>query len=108
MIGNAIKYRNQEAKENIINVNITIDERGSKIVVADNGIGIAEDKLPHVMEMFYRGSESSDGSGIGLYIVQKAVEKIEGTLEIESKPNEGTKFKIWLPTLSNLLTDQLN
>ena len=109
LIGNAIKYRNTEAKaENIVDVNISIDEKGSNIVVTDNGIGIAEDKLPHVMEMFYRGSESSDGSGIGLYIVQKAVEKIEGSLEIESKPNEGTKFKIWLPTLSNLLVDQLN
>jgi PAS domain S-box-containing protein len=108
LIGNAIKYRNTEANENIVDVNISIDEKGSKIIVTDNGIGIAEDKLPHVMEMFYRGSESSDGSGIGLYIVQKAVEKIEGSLEIESKPNEGTKFKIWLPTLSNLLTDQLN
>lgn len=108
LIGNAIKYRDQEAAENIVEVNISVDEKGSTIVVADNGIGIAEDKLPHVMEMFYRGSESSDGSGIGLYIVQKAVEKIDGKIEIESKPNEGTKFKIWLPSLSHLLIDQLN
>ncbi len=108
LIGNAIKYRDQVAKENIVEVNISIDEKGSTIVVADNGIGIAEDKLPHVMEMFYRGTESSDGSGIGLYIVQKAVEKIEGKIEIESKPNEGTKFKIWLPTLNPQLIDQLN
>jgi signal transduction histidine kinase len=108
LIGNAIKYRDQEATENIVEVNISIDEKGSTIVVADNGIGIAEDKLPHVMEMFYRGSEASEGSGIGLYIVQKAVEKIDGKIEIESKPNEGTKFKIWLPSLSHLLIDQLN
>lgn len=108
LIGNAIKYRNPEATENIVDVNISIDEKGCKIVVADNGIGIAEDKLPHVMEMFFRGSETSEGSGIGLYIVQKAVEKIDGTLEIESKLNEGTKFKIWLPSLSHLLIDQLN
>ncbi len=108
LIGNAIKYRDQEATENIVEVNISIDEKGATIVVADNGIGIAEDKLPHVMEMFYRGSEASEGSGIGLYIVQKAVEKIDGKIEIESKPNEGTKFKIWLPSLSHLLIDQLN
>ena len=108
LIGNAIKYRNPEATENIVEVNVTIDENSCKIVVSDNGIGIAEDKLPHVMEMFYRGAESSDGSGIGLYIVQKAVEKIDGTLKIESKVNEGTQFTILLPSLSHLHSEQLN
>jgi signal transduction histidine kinase len=108
LIGNAIKYRNLEATENIVEVNISFDEKGCNIVVSDNGIGIDEDKIPHVMEMFFRGTEASDGSGIGLYIVQKAVEKIEGTLEIESKVNKGTQFKIWLPSLNHLLADQLN
>jgi PAS domain S-box-containing protein len=108
LIGNAIKYRNPEATENIVDVNISIDEEGCVIIVSDNGIGIAEDKIPHVMEMFFRGTEASDGSGIGLYIVQKAVEKIEGTLVIESKINKGTQFKICLPSLNHLLTDQLN
>ena len=108
LIGNAIKYRNPDAKENIVEVNINLTKKGCEIVVADNGIGIAEDKIPHVMEMFYRGTESSDGSGIGLYIVQKAVEKIEGTINITSKPKEGTQFRIWLPSLSKTLTDQLN
>jgi signal transduction histidine kinase len=51
------------------------------------------------MEMFYRGTETSDGSGTGLYIVQKAVEKISGKLTLESILFEGTKFKIWLPSL---------
>lgn len=108
LIGNAIKYRNPEAPENIVDVNVVIDDKGCNITVADNGIGISADKLPHVMEMFYRGTETSDGSGIGLYIVQKAIEKIDGTLELESKINQGTKFKIWLPSLSKLHTDQLN
>ena len=105
LIGNAIKYRNPEAKENIVDVSITNTPKGCNIIVADNGIGIAEDKLPHIMEMFYRGTETSDGSGIGLYIVQKAVEKIDGTINIESNPNKGSEFKIWLPSLSHLHTD---
>ena len=108
LIGNAIKYRDPGATENIVEVNISDDENGCKIVVSDNGIGIAEDKIPHIMEMFFRGTESSDGSGIGLYIVQKAVEKIEGKIEIESKINKGTQFKILLPSLNHLLADQLN
>jgi PAS domain S-box-containing protein len=108
LIGNAIKYRNIDAKENIVEVSITLTKKGCEIVVADNGIGIAEDKIPHIMDMFYRGTESSDGSGIGLYIVQKAVEKIDGTIKITSKPKEGSQFRIWLPSLSKVLTDQLN
>jgi PAS domain S-box-containing protein len=103
LIGNAIKYRNPDVEENIVEVIVNISDTGCEIVVADNGIGIAEEKLPHVTEMFYRGTEESDGSGIGLYIVQKAIEKIEGTLKIVSKPLSGTKFEIWLPSLKKLI-----
>ena len=102
LISNAIKYRNQDAAENIIDIDIRINVDGCDITVADNGIGIPEDKLPHVMEMFYRGTESSDGSGIGLYIVQKAVDKVKGRLSIESVPKEGTSINIWLPSIRNL------
>jgi PAS domain S-box-containing protein len=106
LIGNAIKYRNPQASENFVEVTVSIDQKGCKIMVVDNGIGIEEDKLPHVLEMFYRGTESSDGSGIGLYIVQKAVEKIDGTLEIWSKINEGTKFQILLPSLGSIIKNR--
>ena len=102
LISNAIKYRNQDATESIIGIDIKVDHEGCDIIVADNGIGIPEDKLPYVMEMFYRGTESSDGSGIGLYIVQKAVDKVKGRLSIESVPNEGTSINIWLPSIGIL------
>ncbi|RLD20030.1 MAG: hypothetical protein DRI71_10980 [Bacteroidetes bacterium] len=103
LISNAIKYRNQDASENTIEVSVSIKVEGCDISVTDNGIGIPVDKLPHVMEMFYRGTEYSDGSGIGLYIVQKAVDKINGTLNIESTPGQGTTINIWLPSLRNLV-----
>ena len=100
LIGNAIKYRNQDVEENLVAVSVTNEQNGALIEVRDNGIGIAEEKLPHVLEMFYRGAETSDGSGIGLYIVQKAVEKLGGTIDIDSTPNKGSKFTIWLPSLA--------
>jgi PAS domain S-box-containing protein len=106
LIGNAIKYRNPQEPESIVEVTVAINPKGCKIIVVDNGIGIDQDKLPHVMEMFYRGTENSDGSGIGLYIVQKAVEKIDGTLEIWSKVNEGTKFQISLPSLGSIVKNR--
>ncbi|MDL5047623.1 HAMP domain-containing sensor histidine kinase [Oscillatoria amoena NRMC-F 0135] len=67
------------------------------MVFADNGIGISEDNLGRIFDMFYRATEQSDGSGIGLYIVKNAVEKLDGTINVQSKPGEGTTFIIQLP-----------
>ena len=69
---------------------------------SDNGIGIEKDKLARIFEMFYRATEQSDGSGIGLYIVKNAVEKLGGSISVESKIGSGTIFTILLP---NRLTE---
>lgn len=105
LISNAIKYLNPETDKNIVEININADLKGCNIIIEDNGIGITKESLPRVMEMFYRGTEVSDGSGIGLYIVQKAVEKIKGTIQLESLSGRGTKFSIWLPSIRNLIKD---
>lgn len=102
LISNAIKYHNPDQEENIVRVEVMIDSSGCNLIIKDNGMGIHQDSMPHVMEMFYRGTETSDGSGIGLYIVQKAVEKMGGKILMDSKYKEGTIFEIWLPTLRNL------
>jgi signal transduction histidine kinase len=47
--------------------------------------------------MFYRATEQSDGSGIGLYIVKNAVDKLSGQITVSSKPGQGTRFNIILP-----------
>jgi PAS domain S-box-containing protein len=99
LISNAIKYYNPEISENKVEISIKLHKDHCDILVADNGIGIPEEKIPHVLDMFYRGTETSDGSGIGLYIVQKAVEKLNGELKIESTPMVGTKFQISLPSM---------
>jgi signal transduction histidine kinase len=51
--------------------------------------------------MFFRGSEMSDGSGLGLYIVKKIVEKLEGKIELRTRYREGTTFTITLPGASS-------
>jgi signal transduction histidine kinase len=66
-------------------------------VFSDNGVGIDEDKVGNIFEMFYRASEVSEGSGLGLYIVKNAVERLKGSIEVESKRNYGTTFTIILP-----------
>lgn len=99
LISNAIKYRNRDIENVTINIVVKIEERNASILFQDNGIGIDEDKIESIFEMFYRASEVSEGSGLGLYIVKNAIDKLNGTIEVESKRNQGTVFKISLPNI---------
>ncbi|HYG04000.1 MAG TPA: HAMP domain-containing sensor histidine kinase, partial [Chryseosolibacter sp.] len=54
-----------------------------------------------IFEMFYRATEQSDGSGIGLYIVKNAVDKLGGQITVSSRVGEGTRFNLLLPNRVN-------
>ncbi|MDX1627930.1 MAG: PAS domain S-box protein [Fulvivirga sp.] len=97
LISNAIKYLNPEADQPCVDVNIKINKDEALIVIEDNGIGIEPDECGKVFEMFYRATERAEGSGIGLYIVKNAVEKLGGTIHIKSKPQKGTTFVLKIP-----------
>lgn len=101
LISNAIKYRQLGANIPEVTVKIHIDHLRADISFADNGIGIEEKNLAKIFEMFYRATEQSDGSGIGLYIVKNAVEKLGGQISVASKPAQGTRFSIILPNRIN-------
>src|SRR5699024_4835849 len=72
------------------------------IQLKDNGVGIASEDLPHIFENLYTGdkSRSNKGSGLGLSIVQQLIQKMNGTISVESEPNKGTTFLITLQTTS--------
>lgn len=98
LVSNAIKYRKLGADETRITIRIkSIGLDQCQIVFSDNGIGIAGENLEKIFEMFYRASAQSDGSGLGLYIVKNAVDKVGGTVKVESEAGVGTTFKITLP-----------
>ena len=65
-------------------------DNGILIKVDDNGLGIEEEYKHRVFEMFFRGSEYSTGNGLGLYIVKKALDKINGAIILESTFGKGT------------------
>lgn len=68
-----------------------------EISLYDNGIGV-EDTISHrLFDMFFKGNENSKGNGLGLYIVQKSVQALDGTIEVESEPGRFTKFIVNLP-----------
>jgi PAS domain S-box-containing protein len=101
LISNAIKYRQLYNQDPEVVVKVHIDNLRADISFADNGIGIEEKSLNKIFEMFYRATEQSDGSGIGLYIVKNAVEKLGGQISVASKTQQGTRFNIILPNRVN-------
>lgn len=101
LISNAIKYRKLDQIASEIGIKINVDHLRAEISFADNGIGIDEKNLAKVFEMFYRATEQSDGSGIGLYIVKNAVDKLGGQISLASRLGQGTRFSIILPNRIN-------
>lgn len=101
LISNAIKYRKLDQPVAEIAIRVNVDHMRAEISFVDNGIGIEESNLTKIFEMFYRATEQSDGSGIGLYIVRNAVDKLGGQINVASRLGQGTRFTIILPNRIN-------
>jgi signal transduction histidine kinase len=71
-----------------------------RLTVSDNGIGVDSTIRPRLFDMFFKGHEYSKGNGLGLYIVQKAVQALDGEIEVESEPGQYARFTIILPLKS--------
>jgi PAS domain S-box-containing protein len=99
LLGNAIKYRDTEKAKAHIKVSVISNAQRVHLRIEDNGIGIDEENIPKVFEMFYRATSQSSGSGLGLYIVKETLEKLHGTIDIQSEPGVGTTCIIEIPNL---------
>lgn len=98
-IENAIQYHNQAAAAPFVSIKLYEKDKNDIIEIEDNGIGIDEAQQSKVFDMFYKGTLSSVGSGLGLYIVKCGVESLGGTISLESLKNKGTRIKVTLPVL---------
>jgi two-component system NtrC family sensor kinase len=78
-----------------ISATCTYDPDGVAITFTDNDGGIASENLPHLFDAFY--TTKPDGVGLGLYITKFIVESHNGHIEVESEPDKGTTFTVWLP-----------
>jgi signal transduction histidine kinase len=101
LISNSIRYQNPEAADPFVEIHVDVSETSADILIRDNGIGIDKENQGKVFNMFYRVSTKSLGSGLGLYIVKEAVEKLNGVIQLESETGKGTKFSIRLPNLAH-------
>ncbi len=97
LVSNAIKYSDLEKKKPVATVTGSVENSKVKIMVEDNGIGIGADYKEKVFDMFYRGTEISEGSGLGLYIAREMILKMDGELEFESDLGVGSTFSISIP-----------
>ena len=95
LLSNAIKYHHQPDQAEI-KVRINKTEKGLNVVFSDNGPGIDEKHLPKIFDMFYRAHKSSNGTGLGLYLVKDALASIGGSIEVSSEKGKGTTFRIHL------------
>jgi len=97
LITNSIKYSDISKENCFVKISTSIHETEVQFRIEDNGIGIKEDHLNSVFEMFYKASENSEGSGLGLYIVKQTIEKLNGTISVSSKYRMGTSFLVSIP-----------
>lgn len=96
IISNSIKYRDT-FKKSFLQVEVRPGTEGAEIVISDNGIGIASQYQNQIFDMFFRATERSDGSGLGLYIVKQTVEKLQGHIITHSELGKGSSFRIFIP-----------
>lgn len=95
IFSNAIKFRRKNQPSY---VKVSTRSNGSKVVVSieDNGEGIRPEFQPKIFDMFFRGTDRSEGSGLGLYIAREAAKKINANISVKSTYGEGSVFNIEL------------
>ena len=101
LLDNGLRYTEPGGK---VAISARQQDGSIAMTVADNGIGISAEDLPHIFERFYRADKSRSrargGTGIGLTITKRYVEALGGSIRVESEPGAGTRFDLRLPAAS--------
>jgi len=101
LLSNAVQFHDPQKTKRQIHVELKDMPTGVCILVEDNGIGIPEEHIGSIFDIFFRASERSAGAGIGLYVVRHALEKLHGHIQAESVVGIGSRFTVTLPDLSS-------
>jgi PAS domain S-box-containing protein len=97
LVSNAIKY----TPKGEVAIGARVSEAGVEVIVRDSGIGLSSEEQAQLFTKFFRGRNpvvtEAGGTGLGLVIARAIVEKHQGTIDVESRPGEGTRFRVVLP-----------
>jgi signal transduction histidine kinase len=97
LLNNAIRFRN--GHEPLVKIEARVDGQTAFLKIEDNGRGIGEEHLGNLGKMFYRATDQGAGSGLGLYIVRETLDRLAGTMNIESRIGEGPSVLVRIPEL---------
>lgn len=96
LMANAVKYHDGRKPHPFIRISMK-EENGYHFYIEDNGQGIKKEYQSRLFEMFYRANEGSNGTGLGLFLVKKVIDSLQGTIQITSTLGQGTRVEITLP-----------
>lgn len=96
LVENAIKYARTYG-EPYVRIQVEAQDNYLTLVIEDNGSGIPEEYRNRIFDMFFRANDHVQGSGLGLYILRRAVERLHGTIDLHSELNQGSRFTVALP-----------
>lgn len=97
LISNAIRYHNQYVENPYVSLTAEQTDKNLHLKVTDNGIGMSNETREKIFDMYYRGSDRSSGSGLGMYIVKEMVTRLGGQITIESELGKGSSIEITVP-----------
>jgi len=103
LVSNALKFTEEYGNVLVTAKAVTEQEQGEQMLleVRDTGSGISQEQIPHIFDRFYQGDSTplrgEESSGIGLALVKEIVSLLHGRIELESKVERGSTFRVWLP-----------
>jgi two-component system sensor histidine kinase/response regulator len=97
LISNAVKYQRENEANPKVKLSAKVTDTEATIHIEDNGVGIIEEHLNKIFQIFFRSTDFKNGLGIGLYIVKEALTRIGGDISVKSEFGRGTAFTLVVP-----------
>lgn len=97
LVSNAVKYQRSNEENPTVQLLVEVNQKEAIIQVHDNGVGIIEDHLTKIFDIFFRSSDFKNGLGIGLYIVKEALNRLKGKIDVSSVYGSGSHFVLTIP-----------
>lgn len=100
LLENAVRFQKPMSEEpKFVRIRVQRNQGRIRLAVADNGIGINEETLEHIYQMFSKAARNHNNIGMGLYIVKQSVQKLGGTISLVNNPDHWTEFEVVLPEM---------